>query len=119
MSLIGCFCRYNNPSQVASEIPDASDYRRFRGLDKLAFAFMPAGEALQVCCRRAPYLQAPFLMKYCVITRFETQLYEDLMYKTLVTHGCIKFDQADEVTWPWPLHLQLQTTQMPSEQVVL
>ena len=46
------------------------------------------------------------------------QMYEDLMYKELLSLGYMRDVPTEEVSWPWPLHLQGQrSTPIAAEKV--
>jgi hypothetical protein len=70
-------------------------------------------------------VQPPQLFVYmhaCTCTdTLWAQMYEELMYKSLSEQGFMKDDPLEELTWPWPLHLQNASSsivaQASSEQV--
>lgn len=113
--------RYSNPSKTCEQIFGQSDpadnpadlekdeYREFWGLNRRKFAFMPASEALQVRKGGASTPQRYFGSFGCcalLLTKLPQIFEEHLMYKDLAEKGFLGIDPANEVTWPWPLHLQ-------------
>jgi hypothetical protein len=108
--------RYSNPSKTCAQISlieelqqATNEYREFWGLNKRKFAFMPASEALQVRKGRESALQRGFGSFGCCVLLLTKlpQIFEGhLMYKDLAAKGFLGVDPANEVTWPWPLHLQ-------------
>jgi hypothetical protein len=104
--------RYSNPSKTCAQISlsqDKDEYREFWGLNKRKFAFMPASEALQVRKGGKSAEQRCFGSFGCcaLLLTYLPQIFEGhLMYKDLAEKGFLGVDPANEVTWPWPLHLQ-------------
>jgi hypothetical protein len=44
-------------------------------------------------------------------------MYEDLMYKDLLEQGFMREHPTEEVSWPWPKHLQAPSCAILTEKV--